>query len=161
MLYSVRFETRTTLDDDQIDDLVRRARGVLATTSPDTGESRFLELILHTDDPTSDWASRNSRRRFKAAVEAMPTGTVEDPFRIVVQLVDAPTGRAIVSTVGVAEMLDVSDARVRQLAQRPDFPKPLTIPGLAGSVYERSAIRAWASTWDRDAKGGRPRKADD
>ncbi len=65
---------------------------------------------------------------------------------------------ALVGAVEVADMLGVSRARVHQLAERPDFPRPqLTLA--AGKLWDRGEIEAFAST--RSRKRGRPRKSQD
>ena len=150
MKYRVRFELQDTLSEAQLAGLVERAHAVLGTLGPGPGKSKLHELTFLIEAHNPGEAIAQATAAFDEAIGPLPTGRVKPPYRVVVEDPNGPPGWPLVSTAGV-----------RQLAQRPDFPKPLDIPGLAGSVYVRSAIEAWARTWDREARGGRPRKADD
>lgn len=155
MEWSVRLEAPGTLTDEQAHALLARTFSVYVA---DTGQ---VEITVSVSGPDYAQALRAGKRAYDKVLAVLPAGTIGAPFRVTVEQVDAPTGYPILSTGGIAQLLGVSDARVRQLAQRPDFPRPLSIPGLdRGTIYSAAAVEAWARSWDRDAKGGRPRRAD-
>jgi len=158
MQWFARYECHGSITDDQLDALGRPVFTV--TTVDEPGGGRWCTITLSIDATDLADAVCKAQRGYARAIAALPAGTLEEPYRVTVEDADAPTGADLLSTAAVAARLRVSDARVRQLAQRPDFPRPLNIPGLAGAVYSAAAIDAWAATWDRDAKGGRPRKAE-
>lgn len=54
----------------------------------------------------------------------------------------------LVSRVEIAELLNVSQQRVHQLMQRPDFPEPAADLAI-GKVWKRAAILAWAQQTGR------------
>jgi predicted DNA-binding transcriptional regulator AlpA len=60
------------------------------------------------------------------------------------------------SSAGVAKILGVSSARVRQLAARDDFPRPAVLVEPGGQrLWRPSDIERWAREADRSP--GRPR----
>jgi len=157
----VRYEMHTDLDIENDEHAGLAAAGgvrsVQFTNNPAGGQWCTVTIGIAAHDHTE--ANRVARQLY--AIAAARVSNISPPYRVTAERVDAPTGHDLLSTAAVAQRLGVSDARVRQLAARPDFPRPLSIPGLAGAVYSTASIDVWAATWDRDAKGGRPRKPDD
>jgi len=56
----------------------------------------------------------------------------------------------------IGELLGVSRQRAYTLAKRADFPAPIA-SSRAGRTWDLAAVEAWEKTWDRTAKGGRPK----
>lgn len=61
-------------------------------------------------------------------------------------------------TAAVAEHFGVSQARIRQLRQRADFPAPVHPRLNGGAVWHPEQILSFEKTWNRPSQGGRPRK---
>jgi predicted DNA-binding transcriptional regulator AlpA len=57
----------------------------------------------------------------------------------------------------IGELLGVSRQRAFTLSKRADFPPP-TATLKAGRIWDRAAIEAWETTWDRSNQGGRPKQ---
>jgi predicted DNA-binding transcriptional regulator AlpA len=151
----IHYEARTQLTDDQAAEiLVRGGEQVVMLRLTDAADHRAMRLTLVAsgDDPTA--VTGRARTVYQRLIDGLP---VEEPYRVMAEREDAPQSHGLVSTRTIAARLGVSDARVRQLSTRPDFPKPVPIPGLAGDVYKAEEITDWARSWDREAKGGRPR----
>ncbi|MCX5070884.1 hypothetical protein OOJ91_34110 [Micromonospora lupini] len=76
-------------------------------------------------------------------------------------LVESTAARAremdFLGAAEVAARLGVSTARVRQLEERPDFPKPV-LPLAGGRIWRAEDIDAFNRTWTR--RPGRPSKVD-
>jgi len=60
----------------------------------------------------------------------------------------------------IGELLGVSRQRAFTLAQRKDFPTPIA-ESRAGRVWNLEDVTKWERVWDRDNRGGRPRKTRD
>jgi predicted DNA-binding transcriptional regulator AlpA len=58
----------------------------------------------------------------------------------------------------IGELLGVTRQRAYTLAKRADFPAPVAT-SRAGRVWDLAAVEAWAATWDRTNRGGRPPRA--
>lgn len=56
----------------------------------------------------------------------------------------------------IGELLHVTRQRVNTLAKRKDFPAPVAT-SRAGRIWDLAEIEAWACTWDRENRGGRPK----
>jgi hypothetical protein len=69
---------------------------------------------------------------------------------------DAPAIPDLVTNSDIAKILGVSRQRVTQLNHRPDFPPAATHTG-QGPLRLRSQVEAFAASWERNNKGGRPR----
>ncbi|GAA4439302.1 helix-turn-helix transcriptional regulator [Phytohabitans houttuyneae] len=96
--------------------------------------------------------------RLTGAAELVRAGVLSGPERMVIET-SAARARMwdLLGAAEIAERLGVTTARVRQLEQRPDFPKPaLTLAG--GRIYRADDIDAFNRGWDRTP--GRPRRAD-
>lgn len=66
-----------------------------------------------------------------------------------------PTSTGGLTEIG--ELLKVSRQRAFTLARRSDFPEPIAT-SRAGRVWDLDQVEEWSKTWDRNNKGGRPRK---
>lgn len=90
-------------------------------------------------------------------------GVLTEPHRIVVEAVDAPQAApTLVGTGGIAALLGISDARVRQLRDDdPGFPRPIPVPGVKGDVYLAGDVEAYRATRQPGQQTGRPRATDD
>jgi len=90
-------------------------------------------------------------------------GVLAAPHRVTLEdnaATDRGTG--LLSTKAVAERLEVSDARVRQLKETdPMFPQPFNIPGAAGDFYDATEILAYKEGMVAPPKSGRPRADDE
>jgi hypothetical protein len=152
----VRFEARTDdMTDDRVKHLARNGIKVELTDNPAGGQ--WCELIVTVDATKHDEALKKADLKLPAHRSwSMPVGEF---YRVTAERADAPTGHDLLSTAGVANRLGVSDARVRQLAERLDFPRALSLPGVAEAIYRTADIDAWAKTCDWDLKAGRPRRA--
>lgn len=64
----------------------------------------------------------------------------------------------LAGTAEAAEILGVSSQRVSRLRLRKGFPEPVAVLR-SGPVWLREQVEVFGATWDRDNKGGRPRKA--
>lgn len=62
----------------------------------------------------------------------------------------------LVGPADFAKLLGVSTARIRQLAESPDFPAGLETS--AGAVWPQDVAQTYAARRPRGGKGGRPRK---
>jgi hypothetical protein len=151
----VHYEANTTITDDQAADLADLAVAVhLVDIARDEAMPRRLRLTFPVD--AEDHAQ--AMRKASGLWNRLPVLPIDEPYRVTVEQGDAPRTHGLMSTRAVADLLGVSSPRVRQLSARPGFPRPLAIPFLAGDVYQAEEITEWARTWDREAKGGRPRR---
>jgi hypothetical protein len=97
------------------------------------------------------------------SIKSMVDASTLRVLRFTVNAADAyRAGLPILSTKGVAEVLEVSDARVRQLADQPDFPRALRIPGAVGELYDAAEVHQYKATRNRrNTPAGRPRATDE
>jgi len=68
------------------------------------------------------------------------------------------TFTALWSTATVAAHMGISENRVRQLAQRPDFPEAYLVPGTRVSLYDPDEIAAFMRIPRPACLPGRPRR---
>lgn len=57
----------------------------------------------------------------------------------------------------IGDLLGVTRQRAYQLSRKPDFPAPVA-ETKAGRIWDRAAVEAWAASWDRSSRGGRPKR---
>lgn len=138
--------------DAQVDLTEKLSIAVSVDSATDTLTARF-RVTAPTLRQAADKALKNAR-----AFPAKPT-------RIEVQDMDdwmaeqrRPRPQNLVGVSETAELLGVTRQRVVQLADRPDFPAPISRLS-AGPVWARVSIEAFLKDWQRKPTG-RPRKTD-
>lgn len=121
-------------------------------------KAQLLRLTGRLDGTLSYEAAVTEALRWATDVGVVRMGLAKGPDRLVVESAAARAREwSLLGAAEVATRLGVSTARVRQLEQRPDFPRPVKPDLAGGKIWRAEDIDEFARTWSRQP--GRPRKA--
>lgn len=155
MEWYVRAEMTGTLNDEQQETLAD-GEGITLVHVNDATGTAAVSVTIESGRADALSVARRALARLGGMQALIAGGVLSQPYRIVVESADAATAdMPLVSTQGFAGLLGVSAPRIRELANqgRPGFPKPLTIPGAAGTYFSRAAVEAYLPT-HRGGPGG-------
>lgn len=114
-----------------------------------------LVVTVNVDAATLRQAIATALQGVEAALGGKAIGVEAITHDEIERRLTAPEIPDLVGYTEIADMLDVSRQRARQLGEARGFP-PAVVTTASGPLRVRAAVEEWAKTWRR--QGGRPRK---
>jgi hypothetical protein len=158
---SVRADRPAT--DDEFDAITERLEPYAAAVGAVPGIEASVSVILAVDARTLRSAVDNALRLVVGTVTAagVPGAAVVElsaiTFDEAERRIAEPVVPELVGITEIGEILGVTKQRANQLATAAGFPAPAQTLA-SGRLWTRTAVVAWARTWER-RRTGRPRKS--
>ena len=159
--WNIRAEMTGAPTDDQQEAIAEEATISHFNTSAEHVEVSLT--IQAADHLAALTAAKQALTKMRATQALIDAGVLTGAHRITIENSQAREASVpFVSTKAFAELLGVSDARIRQLKGGLGFPEPFTIPGAAGEFYHRSDVDTYLPHHSSRAGGaGKPRAGDE